>query len=245
MSAKKPHMTTVTASFASKARLYATAARVGAFALYDKIANPNALSREDTPWSADAITVEWLNHAIGCGASGTRVVSFNVGRGSAGTSVRRAIKLHYSDRKTNLPTNMFAKTCPTFLTRMANSVTGTMISEGNFYRILRPELSIEAPVGYHSSFSPASFRSVHLLEDLVATKNATFCNPRTEISRDKAEQIVRLLATYHGHFYGDLRLQAWPWLKSYPSMVLGWRSFCRAEEESHSRLRRSARGDSS
>jgi hypothetical protein len=195
--------------------------RVGAYALYDQVVKPKARSAKDTPWSPDAITVDWLNDTVAKSCPGAAITGFKLGSGSSGTSVRRQISLTYREPvPEGAPPSMFMKTSPTLLTRMANSGSGVSVAEGNFYRLLRPELNIEAPIGYYSSFDKASCRSIHLLEDLVATKGARFCNWKTIIDRQKIEYIVDLLAEFHGHYYGDPRLEAMSgWMRTFPQWV--------------------------
>src|SRR5690606_8605508 len=41
------------------------------------------------------------------------------------------------------------------------------------------------------------YRSVQLLEDLVATRGASFCEPTTSITREQADQVVEQLALLH------------------------------------------------
>ena len=102
---------------------------------------------------------------------------------------------------------MFAKGTPDLITRIAGCVSESMTGEAHFYSSIRPELRIEAPIGYHSAFDLRRGRSIHLLEDLVETKGATFCSPQNRIYRTQAEEIVSLLATLHGTYYDSPRLE--------------------------------------
>lgn len=195
--------------------------RVGRHVLYDRIVRPKARKAQDVPWHPEAITTCWLNATVATRYLDARVESFSLGAGSSGTSVRRQISLNWHrGAPADAPRSMFMKTCPNFFTRMANSAGGVAVAEGNFYRLLRPELNLEAPIGYFSAFDRKSCRSIHLLEDLVLSKKAKFCNWQTEISRDHAEQIVDLLAELHGHFYNKLALeQMSSWLRTFPQWV--------------------------
>lgn len=195
--------------------------RVGRHVLYDRTIKPKARTAGDVPWAPQAITTDWLNATVAPQFPGARVESFELGSGSSGTSVRRQISLCWSSGAPEAaPRSMFMKTCPSFVTRMANSAGGVAVAEGNFYRLLRPELDLEAPVGYHSAFDRASCRSIHLLEDLVLTKNAAFCNWQTDITREHAESMVDLLAETHGRFYADPALEAMSgWLRTFPQWV--------------------------
>jgi hypothetical protein len=82
---------------------------------------------------------------------------------------------------------------------------------------LRPLLPIEAPIGYHAASDRRTFASILLLEDLVATKSATFCNYKTYVSQGMAEDMIDLLASLHAQFYGDRELgTSYRWIADYP-----------------------------
>ena len=69
----------------------------------------------------------------------------------------------------------------------------------------------------HSAYDRRTFAAIHLLEDLVATKSATFCNHKTYVTRAMADDMIDLLAALHGRFYGDPTLaERYRWLASYP-----------------------------
>jgi thiamine kinase-like enzyme len=114
--------------------------------------------------------------------------------------VRRAIEVTWNEagRAGGLPTRLFAKTTPSLATRLSAGMAAP--SEGRFLRELRPELAIEAPVCLHTARDAFSGRSVHLFEDLTATRGARFCDVSTRIDRTGAERIVDTLARLHGHF---------------------------------------------
>jgi hypothetical protein len=84
--------------------------------------------------------------------------------------------------------------------------------KARFYTQLRPLL-----VGHRAASDRRIFASILPLEDLVATKSATFCNHRTYVSRTMAEGMIGLLAAVHAHFYGDRELATrYRWLASHP-----------------------------
>lgn len=173
--------------------------------IWDHITHPTAKTRDDVPWSAEAISSEWLT-AVLCGAvPGARVASVEIRGGDQGSSVRRQLGVAYNEvgKKAGLPENLFCKTTPTVLTRLATGLSAA--GEARFYRHLRPELSIEAPVCYHSAWDRNSGRSVHLFNDVVAEKGARFCRWYTPISRPQAEQIVDTLALFHSQYYQSAR----------------------------------------
>ena len=188
----------------------ALAARLGVRLLLEKVLRPRPSAFTDIPCNYEAVTAEWLTAVLCRDVDGAAVTSVRLGRGSTGTSARRQLLLEYNDagRRAGLPKSVFAKGTPNLITRIAGTVSEAMTGEAYFYRQIRPELSIEAPVGYHSAFDLGSGRSIHLLEDLVETKGATFCTPDTHVWRTQAEEIVTLLATLHGTYYESPRLAA-------------------------------------
>lgn len=207
---------TIADSWNNRLRWMKKISRVRRHVVADRLFRPKARSANDVPWGPEAITPEWLNATIAPAIPGGRVISCRLGTGSSGTSVRRQMSLDWSpESPANAPGSLFLKTCPSFLTRMANSAGGVAMAEGNFYRLLQPKLTIEAPRGYFSAFDPISCRSIHMLEDLVATKQARFCNWETVVTKEMAESVVDLLAQVHGRFYGDPDLEAMSgWLRT-------------------------------
>ena len=127
---------------------------------------------------------------------------------SAGTHERHRLLLTYNEagRRAGLPGSIFTKSLPSVVTRMIGGFNGTARVEGQFFVQLRPLLQIEAPVGYHAAFDRRTFASILLLEDLVATKSATFCNHRTYVTREMADDMIDVLAELNARFYGDREL---------------------------------------
>lgn len=199
-------------------RMAALSARVAGSVAWDRLVVRDVESIYDVPPRIGAVTPAWLTAALCGGHPGARVESVRFGSGSSGTSVRRQLLLTYNDagQAAGLPPRVFAKSTPTVLTRIANGATGVTAAEGGFYREIRPALDLEAPRGFHSAFDGRGFRSIHLLEDLVATRAATFCTPTTRISRAQAEDVVTTLAALHGSAAAR-RFVATPppWLRTY------------------------------
>jgi phosphotransferase family enzyme len=179
--------------------------RMALHTIWDYITQPIARTIGDVPWCAEAISPDWLTDVL-CGkVKGARVVAVEIRGGDQGSSVRRRLTAVYNEEGKNadLPENLFCKTTPTVLTRLATGLSAA--GEARFYRHIRPELSIEAPSCYHSAWDRGSGRSVHLFNDLIATKAAQFCKWSTPIARQQAEQIVDTLAAVHGRYYDSAR----------------------------------------
>lgn len=209
-----------TPSLGDAGRVVVMVARAGMHTALDKIRRTAVWERTEVPARIQDVTPEWLT-AVLCGTSrDARVTGVSVGDRTSGTSVRGRLHLQYNrfGPLHDLPETVFAKSTPTLVTRIANGITGTARAEAGFYAELRPQLSLEAPEAYHCAFDARSFRSIHLLEDLVATRDAVFCTPTTPISRDQAEQIVDQLATLHGSAttLGLGFKQRPSWLRAYP-----------------------------
>lgn len=212
-----------------KPNLAATALRVGAYTVWDSLTRPKARKIGDVPYTIEAVTTDWLTGALCDEADDLKVVGFELGPKTSGSTVRRRLTLTYSREAGNadLPKTVFAKSSPRFFNRLALGLSRTIENEALFYERIRPLVSLEAPRGYRSAYDLTSGRSIHLLEDLVATKGATFCSPRDHIDRTKAQNIVEILAAFHGRFMGETDLAArLPWLPTYPEWFsLGYETF--------------------
>jgi hypothetical protein len=195
------------------------ALKIGGRVAFERLVRPKARRLEDVPCSPYAITTEWLT-AVLCGKfPGAIVTDVEVRPASAGTHERHQLIVSYNEegRRAALPVSIFTKSLPSVVTRMIGGFNGTARVEGNFYTQLRPALQIEAPLCYHSAYDRRTFAAIHLLEDLVAAKSATFCNHKTYVSRAMADDMMDLLASLHSRFYGDPALAgSYRWLASYP-----------------------------
>jgi hypothetical protein len=196
-----------------------TALRVSGRVLFERVVRPRARDLGDVPCSPSAITPEWLTAVLCSRIPGAVVTSVVVEPASAGTHERHRLRVGYNEKGTqaDLPASIFTKSLPSIVTRMVAGFNGHARVEGSFYSQARPLLDIEAPVCYHSTFDRHTFAAIHLLEDLVATKSATFCGHRTYVTRPMAEDMIDLLAALHGRFYGDRMLnEQFRWLADYP-----------------------------
>ncbi len=174
--------------------------------------------------NVDAITCEWLTDVLCGDENGITVTDFELELVSVGTHARHRLTLTYNraNDETGLPRTLFAKTLPSVESRMMGGITGHARTEGRFYTELRPELDLEIPRSYHSTVDRESCAAIHLLEDLVATKGATFTNFETYITREMAEEMVDLLAGMHGHFYADERFENdFKWVARFTRWFMG------------------------
>jgi hypothetical protein len=195
------------------------ALRVGGRIIYERAMHPLARTLDDVPCSPNAITPEWLTAALCTQTPGATVTRVVVEAVSAGTQERHRLHVEYNEagRRAGLPAAIFTKSLPSFVTRMIAGFSGHARVEGGFYMHVRPLIEIEAPTCFYSTYDRQTFTAIHLLEDLVATKQATFCGHKTKVTRAMAEDQIDLLATLHGRFYGDATLrERFRWLADYP-----------------------------
>ena len=178
------------------------ALKIGGRVAFERLVRPKARRRDDVPCSPSAITPEWLTAVLCEKHPGAMVTQVVVKPASAGTHERHRLIVSYNEagRCAGLPGSIFTKSLPSVVTRMIGGFNGTARVEGQFFMQLRPLLEIEAPVGYHAAFDRKTFASILLLEDLVATKSATFCNHRTYVTREMADDMIDVLAGLHARF---------------------------------------------
>lgn len=187
-------------------------------------AQPKARRAGDVVPTVYAITVDWLNDVLRRELGAARITGFEIENVSTGTHARHRLRLDYdaAGRAAGLPPTLFTKSLPDVQTRMIAGVTGHARTEGNFYAQVRPELELEIPRGYHSTVDRDSFAAIHLLEDVVSSRGAVFCDYRTPVSREMAEDMVGLLAVLHGRFYEDPRFESdLRWVPRYERWFLG------------------------
>ncbi|MFD0364883.1 aminoglycoside phosphotransferase family protein [Nocardia sp. GCM10030253] len=178
-------------------------ATVGGHVLLEKITRPKARSADDVPISGDAITVDWLTAVLCRNVPDAEVLSFSTSNGSHGTSTRVAIRVDYNEagQQAGLPTELFAKTTTSLSQRILLGGAKMIDGETHFFMDLRPDVEMEAPIGYWGAFDPSSWRSIALMEDIAATRGAVFIEPNAPIARDQIEDLVRNLARLHGTFW--------------------------------------------
>lgn len=173
---------------------------------------PQARRLGDPLPNVDAITAEYLTELLHQRWPSAQVDSCVVEPVSEGTHHRHRIRMDVSGDP-DAPRSLFTKSLPTLEVRMIAGITGHVRAEGRFYSDIRPELSIEAPQCYATWFDRDSLAGMHILEDLVATKQATFCNFETDVTEQMATEQVTLLAQMHRQLLNDPRFETdWSWV---------------------------------
>ena len=204
----------------SLVQLLGRAGRLSALLLLERLSNRKVRRASEAPPNEEALTADWFTDVLCAGRAGVEVTGIERGTASSGSTVRRQFLLTYNEageeqmaaehgQRGGLPRSVFAKLTPTLRARLAYG-GGAMVDEALFLNTLRPQLrpEFEAPWGYFAKYDLKTCRSIQLMEDLVATRDATFGTPETQISKTQAEEVVSTLATLHATFNEDTRLDS-------------------------------------
>jgi Phosphotransferase enzyme family len=188
-----------------KLRLADKAALVGALGLLERFRPPALRGHEDVPISGSDLTTEWLTEVLCRDVPRAEVLSFSTPGGSSGTSERLALRVEYNDmgNAAGLPTHLYTKTTKSFRQRMVLGGAGAIAGESHFYMRLRDKSTIEAPKGYWGKVDETSWRSITIMEDIVATKGVRFLTPTTGFTHEQITDLVGDLAKLHGPLWGD------------------------------------------
>jgi hypothetical protein len=188
-----------------KAKLATRAAVVGAHSVLEKVRRPVPATTADVPVSGRQVTAQWLTAVLCRDTPGAQVTSFARTGGSRGTSERVGLQVSYNDVGTaaGLPTAIFTKATAGFKQRMLLGGADVIGGETQFFMGLRQRVDIEAPQGYWAAVDPASWRSITVLEDIAATKGATFLTPTTGFTKGEIIDLVQNLGRLHGPLWAD------------------------------------------
>ncbi|MHB8690539.1 MAG: phosphotransferase [Solirubrobacteraceae bacterium] len=182
----------------------------------ERVSRTHAVGAADVPRSPDEITPEWLTAVLCAGTPGARVLTATAPGGSIGTTTRKSLYVTYNDAgdAAGLPAFLFAKCTTALMQRLVLGLGGFIDGEPGFYNYVRPALRIEAPHGYYGRVDPGSWRSVVLMEDVAATRGATFWRPSTKITRSRIEDLLANMAVWHGTYWDNPKLRELKWLKT-------------------------------
>lgn len=163
------------------------------------------------------LTPAWLTDVLCREVPGARVIrAAPVNPPTSGTTTRQALELTYNDvgTSTGLPRHVFVKCTSSLGQRLMLGMGGLIAGEPGFYERVRPRLDIEAPAGYFGSVDPRSWRSVVIMEDVVATRGARFWQPEVPVTRAQVADLLGHLAAWHGTLWQSPSLQEWNWLRT-------------------------------
>jgi hypothetical protein len=171
----------------------------GGARIAERFAAP-ALDLDQVPVAPEDLTPAWLTKALCRDTPGAAVASVVCTGGSDGTTSRRAHTLTYNaaGEDAKLPTRLFAKATPKLTSRLVGCSIGKIAAEVGFYREFRDRLDIEATRTLYAAYDPPSGRCAMLFEDLTARGYRFLGGPSAYVDRNMAEDMVRLLASYHG-----------------------------------------------
>ena len=129
------------------------------------------------------------------------VAAKRCGDGVASTADRLVLDLTYAPgADAGLPTRMILKT----MLASPHAPVTMYENEVRFYRELRPELDIETPAVFGSSFDPPTGRFGLLLEDLNV-RDARFPSVLDPVSLTEVRALLGHLATLHARFWDSPR----------------------------------------
>lgn len=199
---------------ATKAWAVKRTAQMLASDIRDRLRPGPAPSEQWIPLSPARITADWLTRVL-CD-TGARVTSVSPVGHTVGTTTRQTLRLTYNDAGTDagLPGRVFVKCTTGLAQRLMLGLGGLIQGEPYFYAHVRPTLPVEAPTIHFGSLAERSWRSILVLEDVVDTRGAAFWQPGDPITRDRIEDLLSTLATWHGRLWESPRLTAWRWLRS-------------------------------
>ncbi len=174
------------------------------------------MTRVVFPSNSELLTPELLTAALselrpGVAVTGLRVVEeAHCDTGSASTAARAVLDLDYQagcDR--GLPRRVVLKTV---LVR-PGAPSAMYHNEVRFYAELRPEIGLEAPRVFASSFDAASGGFGVVMEDL-RLRSARFPNATASMNRAQIESVLAQLASLHARFWESSRFSQdldWLW----------------------------------
>lgn len=196
-------------------------AEIALRAHYDAAARPAARGIDDIPWSWEAITPEWLTATLCRDVPGGAVLGVRATAGSVGSSTRQGFDLDLNDaaRAAGVPDRIFTKSTPILMQRLLLGLSNCLFGEVDFYRDFRPEIAMEAPRGYWACVAPRSMRSMIVMEDVVATRQAEFNMAGDAIAQGEMASLLSGLARLHARFWRDRSLKQHRWLRDTPTYL--------------------------
>ncbi|NIJ35951.1 hypothetical protein FHR22_000600 [Sphingopyxis panaciterrae] len=205
----------------SKLFLAGRKAEIALHAHYDKLVRPAARTIDDIPWSWEAITPEWMTATLCREVPGGKVTRVTPAGGSVGSSTRQGFILDLNDaaRTAGVPAQIFTKSTPILMQRLLLGLSNCLFGEVGFYRDFRPQIDMEAPAGYWACVDARSMRSMIVMEDVVATRQADFIMDGAAVNRDEMASLLTGLARLHARFWKDASLAEHSWLRGTPSYL--------------------------
>jgi hypothetical protein len=173
-------------------------------------------ARAGLPSAPRELDPAWLTAVLCARVPGARVEAVQAEPASVGTTTRARLHIAYNEegRAAGLPERVFAKFTASLTQRLMLGLGGLICGEPAFYARVRPGLEIEAPRAHFAIVQRRSWRSLVLLEDVVATRGALFWHPGERLGREQLERLLAGIAGWHGALWDSARLRAWGWLRT-------------------------------
>lgn len=188
---------------------------------YDRLVRPAARNQFDIPWSWEAITPEWMTATLCRDLARGKVLDVRPTMGSVGSSTRQGFDLVLNDaaRAAGIPAKVFTKSTPILMQRLLLGLSNCLFGEAGFYRDFRPLIEMEAPLGYWACVAPRSMRSMIVMEDVVATRQASFNMDGHAVGQPEMASLLSSLARLHARFWQDRSLGSHDWLRDTPTYL--------------------------
>lgn len=179
------------------------AATVGGHLAAEKLTKWMPSTIDDVPSNGVTLTGDWLNAVLCKDSPEAQVISWHSPGGSSGTSERAALRVHYNaaGQAAGLPTQLFTKSTSSFEQRVMLGGIDCVHGDAYFYLDYRPKIDMETPIGYWGRAHRSSWRSLVLMEDIVATRGARFVDATEKLSRDQVQDVLANMATMHGTWW--------------------------------------------
>jgi len=164
------------------------------------------------PLTLDDISVEWLSAFLSRGAPGTEVAKVTIRDRHDGTAARLALEVDYVPGHDNgLPRHLFVKSL------IADPIAPRSMyeCEVNFFRTMRPRLTLETPriAGVEANEAESHFCLV--MEDVTA-RGARMGHPARPYSADEMASILDTEAELHATWWGSPEIDVlFPWLETH------------------------------
>lgn len=166
----------------------------------------------ELPSSIDQVTPQWLGAFLSQRYPGTTVEQLRLFDRSDGTATRVGLEARYgAGADPELPSRLFLKSL--LIPQIAP--TSLFLCEVEFYRTMRPELSIETPRIFGSELDPQSGRFVVLMEDITA-RGARFGIATRPCTAREAAAVLESCAGLHAQYWQSPRLNSeFGWLETH------------------------------
>ena len=184
------------------------AATIAASMGMDRVRTTTVRRPDEVPGRAADLTTDWLTATLCRDVDDATVVAFTTPGGSSGTSERVGLRVEYNaaGKAAGLPTELFMKLSSSYRQRLLLGGAGALRGETDFFMRFRPRVEIEAPKGYWGGVDERTWKSIVIMEDIAATKGATFSEPVTPVTRAEIEDLLQNMARFHGALWQDLEL---------------------------------------